>query len=55
METKLFGITFRVEIAILCIALGYILGAHLFCSCLRITPMEGFEMLGGIKNAVNLI
>ena len=53
METKLFGITFRVEIAILCIALGYILGAHLFCSCLRITPMEGFEMLGGIKNAVN--
>jgi hypothetical protein len=53
MELKLFGISFRVEIAILCIALGYIIGAHLFCSCLRITPTEGFEILNDIKNVVN--
>jgi len=53
MEFKLFGMTFRVEIVILCIALGYIIGAHLFCSCLKITPTEGFEILSEIKNVVN--
>ena len=53
MELKLFGMSLRVEIAILCIALGYIIGAHLFCSCLRITPTEGFEILNDLKNVVN--
>ena len=53
MELKLFGISFRLEIAILCIALGYIIGAHLFCSCIKITSTEGFEILNDLKNVVS--
>ena len=52
MDFKLLGFYFRLEVVILCVAVGYILGAHLFCSCLRITPMEGFEMLNDLKNVV---
>ena len=52
MEVKLLGLTFRVEVVVLCILLGWILGAHLFCSCVRITPYEGFQM---IKSSVENI
>lgn len=45
MEVKLLGLTFRIEVVVLCILLGWILGAHLFCSCVRITPYEGFQMI----------
>jgi hypothetical protein len=45
MEVKLLGLTFRVEVVVLCILLGWILGAHLFCSCVKITPYEGFQMI----------
>lgn len=45
MEVKLLGLKFRVEVVLLCILLGWILGAHLFCSCVRVTPYEGFELL----------
>ena len=53
MELKLFNMTFRVEVVILCIALGYIIGAHLFCSCLKITPSEGFEIMNDLKKVVS--
>lgn len=45
MEVKMLGLTFRVEVVVICIILGWIMGAHLFCSCMRVTPYEGFEML----------
>ena len=45
MEVKLLGLIFRVEVVVLCILLGWILGAHLFCSCVKITPYEGFQMI----------
>lgn len=45
MEVKLLGLTFRVEVVVLCILLGWILGAHLFCSCVKVTPYEGFQMI----------
>ena len=45
MEVKLLGLTFRVEVVVLCILLGWIIGAHLFCSCVKITPSEGFQMI----------
>lgn len=48
MEIKLFGLKIRVEIVILCMALGFILGAHLFCSCLKINLSEGFELLDNL-------
>lgn len=49
MEVKLLGLTFRVEVVVICLILGWIIGAHLFCSCIKITPYEGFEML---KNTI---
>ena len=45
MEVKLLGFIFRVEVVVICIILGWIIGAHLFCSCCRVTPYEGFELI----------
>ena len=45
MEVKLFGLTFRLEVVAICILLGWVLGAFLFCSCVKVTPLEGFEMI----------
>ena len=45
MEVKLLGLTFRVEVVLLCILFGWILGAHLFCSCVKVTPYEGFQLI----------
>lgn len=44
MEYKLFGIKFRVEILIIGVVIGMIMGAHLLCSCSRISFQEGFEI-----------
>ena len=47
MEFKLFGYTMRIEIILLCIFIGYILGGHILCSCSKISMYEGFSMLTG--------
>lgn len=49
MEVKVFGLTFRIEVVVICFILGWLIGAHLFCSCVKVTPHEGFELL---KNTV---
>ena len=51
-EFKLFGLKFRLEVVLLCVALGYVIGAHLFCSCLTVNPQEGFQLLTDIKDMV---
>lgn len=45
LEIKLFGEKIRIEIIILFLAIGYIAGAHLLCSCSRITFKEGLQMI----------
>lgn len=50
MEYKLFGIKFRVEIVIIAIIIGMIMGGHLLCSCSRISLDEGFEIGGDMLN-----
>jgi hypothetical protein len=47
MEIVIFGQKLRVEVIIICVILGYILGAHLFCSCAKITVKEGLGLLKG--------
>jgi hypothetical protein len=44
MEFKLFGLRFRLEVVIITIVLGILLGAHLFCGCCRypITDLFSF-------------
>ena len=44
MEYKVLGIKFRVEIVIISIIIGMIMGAHLLCSCSRVSLTEGFDI-----------
>jgi hypothetical protein len=55
MEFKLFGLTFRLEVVIICVILGILMGAHLLCSCCRypITSLfEGYEVSANDKEKV---
>ena len=52
MQVKILGLTCRIEIIIISIVVGMILGAHLLCSCSKVTVdqakkkiKEGFHML----------
>lgn len=47
IEIKLFGENVRIEIIIICLVIGYIAGAHLLCSCSRLSFREGLEMISG--------
>ena len=44
MEYKLFGVKFRVEIVIISLIIGMIMGGHLLCACSRISLEEGFDI-----------
>lgn len=46
MEIQLFGQKLRVEVIILSVLLGYLIGAHLICSCSKISLKEGLSLLG---------
>jgi hypothetical protein len=46
MELKIFGMSCRLEIIILAIIVGSILGGHLLCSCSRIGVQEGMAVMG---------
>ena len=54
MEIKFFGYSMRVEIILLCIFIGYILGGHILCSCSKISMHEGFSMLTGADVKYNM-
>lgn len=47
MEIELFGQKLRVEVILLSMLVGYILGAHLLCACSKISVKEGLSMLEG--------
>lgn len=46
MEFKLFGFELRLEIVIICILIGMVLGGHLLCSCSKIGLQEGMQTMG---------
>ena len=52
MELSLFGMKLRLELIILCIVVGMILGGHLLCSCSKISMLEGMEVMGSAVNKV---
>lgn len=43
---KFFGFKFRLEIVVICLLLGMLIHALLFCGCSKITYAEGFQMIG---------
>tara|TARA_B100001059_G_C17686127_1_gene502424 strand:- start:490 stop:924 length:435 start_codon:yes stop_codon:yes gene_type:complete len=46
MELKIFGLSCRLEVIIICFIIGFILGGHLLCSCSKIGLQEGMAMMG---------
>ena len=50
MDLKIFGYSCRLEIIIVCLVVGFVLGSHLFCSCSRIGMKEGMEVMGAAIN-----
>jgi hypothetical protein len=46
MEIKILGMTCRLEIIIISLIVGTILGAHLLCSCCRVGLQEGMAIMG---------
>jgi len=46
MDLKIFGIACRLEIIVICLLVGGILGGHLLCSCSRIGMQEGMALMG---------
>ena len=46
MELKILGMQCRLEIIIICLIVGAILGGHLLCSCSRIGMQEGMAVMG---------
>ena len=46
MDLKLFGISCRLEIILISVIIGIVLGGHLLCSCSRIGLQEGMDVLG---------
>lgn len=46
MEIQILGQKLRVEVIILSVLLGYVIGAHLLCSCSKVSLKEGLALLG---------
>lgn len=46
MEIQILGQKLRVEVIILSVLLGYVIGAHLLCSCSKVSLKEGLSLLG---------
>jgi hypothetical protein len=46
MELKIFGHACRLEIIIVCLVVGFVLGGHLLCSCSRVGLKEGMDVMG---------
>jgi len=43
MEFKLFGLVFRLEVVVICLILGAIIGANLFCGYSPLSLLEGMD------------
>lgn len=52
MELSLFGMKCRLEIVILCVAVGFILCCHVLGSCSKIGVTEGMALAGSAVNVV---
>jgi hypothetical protein len=45
MEIRVFGMTLRLEVLIITLLLGMVLGGHLLCSCAKVPISEAFGQL----------
>ena len=52
MEYTLLGVKFRVEVVVVSLLIGWIIGAVLFCSTSRYSLMEGFEAFKSMSSNI---
>lgn len=45
MKLELFGMKLRLDVLIITLVLGMLLGAHLLCGCSRVSLKEGMELM----------
>ena len=45
MEFELFGMTLRLEVVVVCVIIGYLIGAMMLCSCSKVSLKEGLTMI----------
>lgn len=51
MEIRVFGMTLRLEVLIIALLLGMVLGGHLLCSCAKVPISEAFgQLTEGLEN-----
>ena len=46
MQLELFGMKMRLEVVILSMVVGAVLGCHLLCACSKVSATEGMSVLG---------
>ena len=46
MQLELFGIKMRLEVVVLSLGVGALLGCHLLCACSKVSATEGMSVLG---------
>jgi len=50
MQLEILGFKCRVEVVIVCLIVGVILGCHVFCSCVKVSIKEGLQVMGAALN-----
>ena len=50
MNIEVMGLKCRVEVILVSLIVGGLLGSHLFCSCAKVSAKEGMEILGSALN-----
>lgn len=51
MEIRVFGMTLRLEVIIITLLVGMIMGGHLLCACAKVPISEAFsEIVEGVEN-----
>lgn len=53
MEIRIFGMTVRLEIIIITLIVGMIMGGHLLCACAKVPLSEAFGLEGMTEGAAN--
>ena len=53
MEIRIFGMTVRLEIIIITLIVGMIMGGHLLCACAKVPLSEAFGIEGMTEGATN--
>lgn len=46
MQIEILGMKMRVEVIVVCLLVGAVMGCHLLCACSKVSSKEGMQVLG---------